>query len=268
MTLDRGIVGISFDTDTLGAPEDAIMRRALEAEAAGVDFIVLGDGKGLAGGDPSLLSAAILARTERIGVLFEFRPKDHRPYNLARRAASLDLLGQGRAGILVDAVDGSFDDEFLAVVKGLWASWEPDAFVNDKIAGRYFDPSRMHVLHHEGVHFSVRGPLNVDPSPQGRPIIAISLNRTNVRLAARHADLVLVGDDDDALLAHLLRELAKEDRQRTDIRIVGKGSKASDEDGILIDDGDRFHVRQVQKASHRTFRETLGLPDPHMRSAS
>ena len=54
---------------------------------------------------------------------------------------------------------------------GLWDSWDDDAFVRDKAAGRYFDPDRLHVLNHNGRHFRVRGPLNVARSPQGRPVL-------------------------------------------------------------------------------------------------
>ena len=32
----------------------------------------------------------------------------------------------------------------LDVVSGLWDSWEDDAFVYDKAAGRFFVPEKMH----------------------------------------------------------------------------------------------------------------------------
>jgi len=54
-------------------------------------------------------------------------------------------------------------------VCGLWDSWEDDAFVRDRASGRYFDPTKLHVLNHKGKHFSVRGPLNVARPPQGLP---------------------------------------------------------------------------------------------------
>ena len=60
--------------------------------------------------------------------------------------------------------------EFHDIVRGLWDSWEDDAFLRDKASGQWFDPEKMHILNHEGKHFRVRGPMNVSRSPQGRPV--------------------------------------------------------------------------------------------------
>ena len=57
------------------------------------------------------------------------------------------------------------------MVLGLWDSWEDDAFLRDADSGQYFDPAKLHPLHHRGEHFKVRGPLNVARSPQGRPVV-------------------------------------------------------------------------------------------------
>ena len=61
--------------------------------------------------------------------------------------------------------------EFVEVVCGLWDSWDDDAFTRDRVSGRYFDPAKLHVLNHNGEHFSVRGPLNVARPPQGHPVL-------------------------------------------------------------------------------------------------
>ena len=49
--------------------------------------------------------------------------------------------------------------EFAEVVRGLWQSWEPEAFTRDKASGIYFDPDKMKILNYRGNVFSVRGPL-------------------------------------------------------------------------------------------------------------
>jgi alkanesulfonate monooxygenase SsuD/methylene tetrahydromethanopterin reductase-like flavin-dependent oxidoreductase (luciferase family) len=41
----------------------------------------------------------------------------------------------------------------------------------------------MHVLNHNGPHFSVRGPLNVNRSPQGKPVLAAEAGSIVERLA-------------------------------------------------------------------------------------
>jgi alkanesulfonate monooxygenase SsuD/methylene tetrahydromethanopterin reductase-like flavin-dependent oxidoreductase (luciferase family) len=49
----------------------------------------------------------------------------------------------------------------------------------------------MHVLNHKGKHFQVRGPLNVAPSPQGRPVLVqAGASGTGRDVAARLAEIV------------------------------------------------------------------------------
>jgi FMN-dependent oxidoreductase (nitrilotriacetate monooxygenase family) len=57
------------------------------------------------------------------------------------------------------------------VVQGLWDSYEDDAFPRDKQAGVFFDPAKQHALDHRGEHFRVAGPLNIQRSAQGQPVI-------------------------------------------------------------------------------------------------
>jgi FMN-dependent oxidoreductase (nitrilotriacetate monooxygenase family) len=57
------------------------------------------------------------------------------------------------------------------VVQGLWDSYEDDAFPRDKQNGVFFDRTRQHALNHVGEHFSVVGPLNIERSAQGQPVI-------------------------------------------------------------------------------------------------
>ena len=57
------------------------------------------------------------------------------------------------------------------MVKGLWDSWEEDAFPFDKRSGRFFDETRMHVLDHKGTYLKVRGPLNIARPVQGWPVV-------------------------------------------------------------------------------------------------
>jgi FMN-dependent oxidoreductase (nitrilotriacetate monooxygenase family) len=79
----------------------------------------------------------------------------------------------------------------VEVVTKLWDCWEDDAFVADQATGRYADPSRVHAIEHRGTYFSVRGPLTVPRSPQGRPVLVQAGSSEGGRtLAARFADAV------------------------------------------------------------------------------
>jgi FMN-dependent oxidoreductase (nitrilotriacetate monooxygenase family) len=160
--------------------------------------------------EPTILLAAMAAVTERIGLIATASTTYDEPYNVARRFASLDAISHGRAGwnVVTSAAEDAganfgFDQipghatryaraqEFLEVVTGLWSGWEPDAVVADKAAGVYADPARIHALDHHGEHFSVRGPLNVGRSAQGRPVLVQAGSSTaGVDLAARFAEAV------------------------------------------------------------------------------
>ena len=81
--------------------------------------------------------------------------------------------------------------EFVDVVRGLWDSWDDDAFVFDKADGRFYEPDRRHVLDHAGEFFKVRGPLTVSRSPQGQPVVVqAGASDDGRQLAAETAEVV------------------------------------------------------------------------------
>ncbi|MFC3215322.1 NtaA/DmoA family FMN-dependent monooxygenase [Novosphingobium panipatense] len=130
--------------------------------------------------EPFTLLSALAGATERIGLVATASTTFDEPFHVARRFASLDHLSGGRAGWNVvttsnpeSAKNFGFEvqpdhsgrygraREFYDVVTGLWDSFAEDAFVCDAESGIYFNPARMHVLDHRGLHFSVLGPLNI-----------------------------------------------------------------------------------------------------------
>lgn len=171
--------------------------------------------------EPTVLLATIAAHTERIGLIATVSSSYNDPFNIARRFASLDHISGGRTGInIVTTADaaaahnfGQADvyahadryargAEFIEVVQKLWDSWEADALVGDKAAGRLIDPAKLHEIHHTGEYFSVRGPLNVPRTPQGRPVVVQAGGSADGReVAARHAEIVFTA-------AHTLEDAA------------------------------------------------------------
>ena len=140
--------------------------------------------------EPLTLLSALAMVTSRIGLVATASTSYNEPFHVARKFASLDHISGGRAGwnLVTSGQQGealNFSrpqhyghgeryrraQEFARVVSGLWDSWEDDAFLRDKEGGRFFDPGKLHPLGHRGEFFSVRGPLNVPRSPQGRPVI-------------------------------------------------------------------------------------------------
>jgi FMN-dependent oxidoreductase (nitrilotriacetate monooxygenase family) len=140
--------------------------------------------------EPLTMLSAVAVHTRRIGLVGTLSSTYNSPFNVARRFASLDQISRGRAGWNVVT---SFDTgtsrnygldehldyptrygralEHVTVVRGLWDSYEDDAFPADAERGVFLDPAKLHALDHAGEHFKVAGPLNLSRSPQGQPVI-------------------------------------------------------------------------------------------------
>ena len=189
------------------------------AEAAKFDFAFFGDGLYISEKshpnflnrfEPLTLLAALAMVTTHIGLAATLSTTYSDPYTVARQFASIDHLSNGRAGwnIVTSPLEGSalnyskpahpehdlryrMADEFLDVTKGLWDSWEDDAFIRNKATGVFFDAAKMHRLNHQGEFFSVQGPLNIARSKQGRPVlIQAGSSEAGKTFAARHADAI------------------------------------------------------------------------------
>ncbi len=74
---------------------------------------------------------------------------------------------------------------------GSGTRWDDGAIVADKATGTFLDKSKVRPLDHKGRFFSVKGPLNIERSPQGHPlIIQAGGSPPGQELSARSADLV------------------------------------------------------------------------------
>jgi N-acetyl-S-(2-succino)cysteine monooxygenase len=162
------------------------------------------------GFEPLTLLSALAMVTSRLGLAGTAATTWNEPYTLARMFASLDHLSGGRAGWNLVTGRNAEDannfsraehvayadryaraEEFVDVVRGLWDSFEDDALVIDKASGRFFEPDKMHLLHHKGNAFSIKGPLSVTRPPQGHPVIIQAGQSGPGRdLSARIADVV------------------------------------------------------------------------------
>lgn len=194
--------------------------------------------------DPLTLLSALAVVTERIGLVGSASTTYNEPYHLARKLASIDHISGGRAGWNLvtsqnedeaanfgcDAHPAHADryrraDEFTRVLKGLWNSWEDDAFVNDKASGLYFDPVKVHELGHRGEFFSVRGPLNVPRPPQGFPVLVQSgSSEAGKDLAARMAEVVFTAqptiEEARAFYADVKGRVARAGRDPAQVKIL------------------------------------------------
>jgi FMN-dependent oxidoreductase (nitrilotriacetate monooxygenase family) len=160
--------------------------------------------------EPMMLLAALATLTTNIGLISTATTTYYEPYHVARFFATLDHISNGRAGWnLVTSLnvkeaenfglmqhpprERRYDRarEFVDVVRGLWDSWEDDAFVCDKDEGTFFRPDKVNELNHVGTYFKTAGPLNVSRSPQGWPVITqAGSSEDGKSLGAETADVI------------------------------------------------------------------------------
>jgi FMN-dependent oxidoreductase (nitrilotriacetate monooxygenase family) len=230
---EHGKCDLIFFADGIGIRERDIPRGSLAR--SGYEIVEM---------EPLTLLPALAVVTKHIGLVTTASTTYNEPFNIARKFATLDLISNGRAGWNVvtswsEAEARNFNREqhvdydtryaraaeFVEVVKGLWDSWEEDAFAFDKDSGRFFDEGKMHALDHKGKFFAVRGPLNVACPPQGHPVIVqAGASEQGRELAAATADLVYA--------VHPTREVARAFYADVKGRL-GKYGRAEDDLKIL-----------------------------------
>ncbi|SDD25921.1 FMN-dependent oxidoreductase, nitrilotriacetate monooxygenase family [Terribacillus halophilus] len=163
--------------------------------------------------EPLTILSALAMATKHLGLVATITVSYTQPYTVARQLASLDHISKGRAGwnVVTSFLEGTADnysqaehyphdlryqiaDEFLEVTKGLWDSWEDDAFVRNKQTGTFYERGKLHTLNHKGAFFSVKGPLNISRSKQGQPVIfQAGMSEAGRDYAARHAEGIFCG---------------------------------------------------------------------------
>ncbi len=209
-----------------------------KAEHAKLDFVFFGDGLYISEKshpnflnrfEPLTLLAALAMDTTMIGLAATLSTTYSDPYTVARQFSSIDHISGGRAGwnVVTSPLEGSAANyskpehpqhdlryrmagEFLEIAKGLWDSWEDDAFIRDKESGVFIDPAKMHRLDHEGEFYSVQGPLNISRSRQGRPVlIQAGSSEAGRGFAAYIADAIFTGQANKSDAAEFYQDIKK-----------------------------------------------------------
>ncbi|MDQ8736960.1 LLM class flavin-dependent oxidoreductase [Paenibacillus sp. LHD-38] len=252
-------------------------QQAQKAEAGKFDLVFIADGlyineksipHFLNRFEPITILSALAAVTSKIGLVGTLSSSYSEPFTVARQFGSLDHISGGRAGwnVVTSPLEGSASnfsktdhpthderykiaEEYLEVTRGLWDSWEDDAFVRDKESGVFFDPSKLHRLDHKGEYFSVQGPLNIARSKQGHPVIfQAGSSESGKKLAGKAADAVFTG--------HENIEDAKAFYKDVKDRAVAEGRSADD---IVILPGIGPIIGRTEEEAERKYQELAGL---------
>ncbi|PTE80169.1 nitrilotriacetate monooxygenase [Staphylococcus equorum] len=166
--------------------------------------------------EPLTLLTVLARETKEIGLASTASTTYEQPFHLARIFSSLDHISHGRAAwnIVTSSINNTAENfngtrhmehelryeraaEFVEVTNKLWKSWEKDTFSRNKENGEFIDVRKLHTINHEGKHFKVKGPLNIERSPQVRPLlIQAGSSPTGTDLASKVADIVFTAQSD------------------------------------------------------------------------
>lgn len=226
---------------------------ARTAERGRLDSLFLADGVALWGNarynavggfEPLTLLSALAVATEHIGLIATVSTTFNEPFHVARKFASLDHISGGRAGWnivtsgnVAEARNFGLEEhlehalryeraaEFLDVTKELWDSWLDDAPVIDRERGVYSQEGAVRPIEHRGTHFRVDGPLNVQRSPQGHPLLVqAGSSEDGKEFAARYAEAVFTAQqtlaDGQTFYKDLKSRLAKYGRTADQLKIL------------------------------------------------
>ncbi|MFJ8822240.1 LLM class flavin-dependent oxidoreductase [Streptomyces sp. NPDC102467] len=218
----RGLLHLAAAVDLPGTYDaEPYLQLARFAEHGALDFVTLHDSFGAAGLDSLSVLSRVVPRTSRIGLVPTVTTTHTEPFHVQAAVATLDWVSRGRAGWRPDVSLGDDEarlfgrkhaaapadlwqeaGEVVDAARHLWDSWEDDAEIRDAATGRFVDRDKLHHVDFEGRTFSVRGPSIVPRPPQGNPVVVVDATRPYAYdVAARHADVALVGVADPAQLA-------------------------------------------------------------------
>ncbi|CAH1658358.1 LLM class flavin-dependent oxidoreductase [Chelatococcus asaccharovorans] len=231
-TAERGLFDMVFLADGLGLRQRDNPPGSLARSDRNVEL------------EPLTMLAALAMVTSHIGLVATASTSYNEPFHIARKFASIDHISGGRAGWNIVTSwseeeawnfnrDRHFDyderydraAEFVEVTKGLWDSWDQDAFVRDKAEGLFFRPDGLHVLNHAGPHFQVRGPLTVERPVQGYPVLVqAGSSEAGQEIAAASADVCFVAHTDlgdaQAYYRSVKSKLARHGRDEDALKIL------------------------------------------------
>jgi FMN-dependent oxidoreductase (nitrilotriacetate monooxygenase family) len=208
----RNVLGLSYYTDIAQTAERGLM-----------DSIFLADNIAIAEYratylpqtqfDPISVLSALAAVTSHIGLIGTGSTTYSKPWELARRFATLDHLSGGRAGwnivtTVTPLAAANFGEpahpdhadryararEFVEVVTRVWDSWEDAAVIGDRERGVWADRSKLHAPRFHGQYYDVDGVQPFPRPPQGHPVLVLAgQSGAGVDLAARYAEMAFSG---------------------------------------------------------------------------
>jgi hypothetical protein len=214
---------------------------AAAAQDAGIAAVRVLDGAPAAVLDPSAVASFLAGRYAGVGWIVDSATTHNAPYNLARRALSLDRATGGRGGLALrlgegdevsDAAIGPAPgasrvqrwSEYAQVVAALWASFPAGALLGDQEGGVFAEDGAIVPISHRGGFYRVAGPLDGPASRQGAPVlVGEDVEQLGWDRIAAAADVVVVPAAKVAgASAALADALWRKGRRREEVALVAR----------------------------------------------
>ena len=223
--------------------------------------------------EPISLMSIIAMETKHLGLIITGSTTYSEPFNLSRIFSSLDHYSDGRAGwnIVTSGINDTaknfsgvnnvdhdlrYDqaNEFVEISKKLWNSWRDVDSQSIHKAGKFIKNQQPEPINYEGDFYNVKGPLNIDQSPQGYPLLVqAGSSKKGTDFASKHAEVIFTAQNDiDAALnfAQKLRGQVEE--------------KRGPEQEVVIMPGIFPFIGETRKEAQANYKELQDLIDPEM----
>ena len=223
--------------------------------------------------EPISLMSIIAMETKHLGLIITGSTTYSEPFNLSRIFSSLDHYSDGRAGwnIVTSGINDTaknfsgvnnvdhdlrYDqaNEFVEISKKLWNSWRDVDSQSVHKAGKFLKNQQPEPINYEGDFYNVKGPLNIDQSPQGYPLLVqAGSSKKGTDFASKHAEVIFTAQNDiDAAInfAQKLRRQVKE--------------KRGPEQEVVIMPGIFPFIGETRKEAQANYKELQDLIDPEM----
>ena len=223
--------------------------------------------------EPISLMSIIAMETKHLGLIITGSTTYSEPFNLSRIFSSLDHYSDGRAGwnIVTSGINDTaknfsgvnnvdhdlrYDqaNEFVEISKKLWNSWRDVDSQSVHKAGKFLKNQQPEPINYEGDFYNVKGPLNIDQSPQGYPLLVqAGSSKKGTDFASKHAEVIFTAQNDiDAALnfAQKLRGQVEE--------------KRGPEQEVVIMPGIFPFIGETREEAQANYKELQDLIDPEM----
>lgn len=223
--------------------------------------------------EPISLMSIIAMETKHLGLIITGSTTYSEPFNLSRIFSSLDHYSDGRAGwnIVTSGINDTaknfsgvnnvdhdlrYDqaNEFVEISKKLWNSWRDVDSQSIHKAGKFLKNQQPEPINYEGDFYNVKGPLNIDQSPQGYPLLVqAGSSKKGTDFASKHAEVIFTAQNDIDAAINFAQKLRRQVEE-----------KRGPEQEVVIMPGIFPFIGETRKEAQANYKELQDLIDPEM----